>query len=225
MGASWGCSSAELEAERERVRELEGQLAQAKQERTALDERLSELQAENEALAQRLADRQARADARSKQFCQLMAQLRQMIESGKINVRIIRNRMVVELPEEILFPSGQAVLKKGGRNALGEIADVLSGLEGRDFQVAGHTDNLPIDNDKFSSNWELSTQRAVNVTAQLIEQGLDADRVAATGYAATRPIADNETEEGRAKNRRIEIVLMPNLEELPDLSSLEGSCD
>jgi chemotaxis protein MotB len=221
VSAACGPSQAQLESERARVRELKAELAEArKQQRT-----IEELEAENQRLRERLRERERVAEKRSEQFCNLMAQLQQMIDSGKIDVRVVRGRMVVELPEDVLFPSGQAQLKKSGRKALGKIAPVLSDLKKRDFQVAGHTDNLPIDNEEFSSNWELSTQRAVNVTQFLTKKGLKADRLAATGYAATRPVSSNETEEGRAQNRRIEIMLMPNLEELPDLSSLEGSCE
>jgi chemotaxis protein MotB len=129
--------------------------------------------------------------------------------------------MVVELPEGILFASGKAKLKDEGEEALAEVAGVLKDIEDRDFQIAGHTDNVPIRTRRFPSNWELSAKRAVNVTRYLIEQGMKKDRLSAAGYADTQPVASNRTAEGRQQNRRIEIVLVPNLDELPDLSRLE----
>jgi chemotaxis protein MotB len=133
--------------------------------------------------------------------------------------------MVVELAENILFDSGKSDLKAEGKTALTEVASVLASIAGREFQVTGHTDNVPIKSAKFPSNWELSTARAVTVTRYLSENGVPAERVSAAGFAETQPVASNDTPEGRAQNRRIEIVLMPNLEELPDLSALQPKKD
>jgi chemotaxis protein MotB len=130
--------------------------------------------------------------------------------------------MVVELAENILFDSGKSDLKKEGQEALTEVAAVLSSIPNRDFQIAGHTDDIPIKSAKFPSNWELSTARAVEVTRYLSTKGVDPSRLSAAGYAETQPVASNADTEGRKQNRRIEIVLMPNLDELPDLSSLSG---
>ena len=98
---------------------------------------------------------------------------------------------------------------------------MLASIQNRDFQIAGHTDNKPIKSARFPSNWELSTARGVAVTRFLAANGVPETRLSAAGYADTQPVASNDTPEGRAQNRRIEIVLMPNLDELPDLSSLE----
>ena len=130
--------------------------------------------------------------------------------------------MVVELPEAVLFASGSARLKKDGAKILAQVAPVLVGLKDRSFQVGGYTDNVPIRTKRFPSNWELSAARAVDVTELLIEYGMPGSRVSAAAYGETHPVASNDTKEGRAQNRRIEIALMPNLDELPDLSSLES---
>jgi chemotaxis protein MotB len=151
----------------------------------------------------------------------MIRKFKSMIASGKLRVRIDRGRMVVELAENILFDSGKADLKPEGKEALKEVADVLASIPDRNFQIAGHTDNIPIRSARFPSNWELSTARAVTVTRFLAEAGVDGQRVSAAGYAEMHPVADNSTPDGRQQNRRIEIVLMPNLDELPDLSSLE----
>jgi len=194
------------------VEELEGS-------RENLQSSLNETQRALEELRQR----ERQAQARLATFRNMLEQFRSMIESGQLRVRIVRGRMVVELPEGVLFDSGRARLKESGEETLSEVATVLKQIENRQFQVAGHTDNVPIRSRRYPSNWELSTARAVNVARYLIDEGeVDATRLSAAGYADTQPVESNETAEGRAQNRRIEIVLMPNLDELPDLSSLES---
>ncbi|MFW5876376.1 MAG: OmpA family protein [Myxococcota bacterium] len=255
MGAC-GPSQEELDAERAKVRDLQGQLQEAEQQSQALEDRLQDIKAQNQELSSRLAalgqnleevqgdrqslkesleetrtaleqlrERQEQAQERLQTFRDLLEKFRSMIESGKLRVRIVRNRMVVELPEGVLFDSGKAKLKDGGESTLAQVAPILREIEERDFQIAGHTDNVPIRTPRFPSNWELSTRRAVAVARHLIEQGMSAKRLSAAGYADTEPVASNDTEEGRAQNRRIEIVLVPALDELPDLSSLQEEAE
>ena len=169
------------------------------------------------------AEREAAAQERLEQFRAMLSQLKSMIDAGKLKVKITRNQMVVELPEAVLFGSGSAKLKRDGAQVLAQVAPVLVSLEERNFQVGGFTDNVPIRTRQFPSNWELSAARAVNVTKLLIEYGMPPGRVSAAGYGDTHPVATNDTKEGRAQNRRIEIALLPNLDELPDLSALEQS--
>src|SRR5690606_35765654 len=116
-------------------------------------------------------------------FRQMLERFRSMIEAGRLRVRIVRNRMVVELPEGILFDSGKAEIKEGGQQTLTEVAGVLSEIDNRSFQVAGHTDNIPIRGRRFASNWELSATRAVNVARFLLDKGVSADKLSAAGYA------------------------------------------
>lgn len=183
-------------------------------------EKLSnELDTTQQALAE-LRQREEQAQARLATFRQLLSRFKSMIKDGRLRVRIVRNRMVVELPEGILFGSGSATLKRSGYATLGEVAQALASLEGRSFQVAGHTDNVPIRTKRFPSNWELSATRAVHVGQYLVNKGVPQARLSAAGYADTQPVASNDTKQGRQQNRRIEIVLLPNLDELPDLSSL-----
>jgi chemotaxis protein MotB len=182
----------------------------------------SDLERTQRALAE-LQERERQAQARLATFRQMIDRFRAMIASGRLRVRIVRGRMVVELPDNILFESGEAELKEVGEAALAEIVEVLKTIPGREFQVAGHTDNIPISSRRFPSNWELSTSRAVAVAKFMIERGLEGGRLSAAGHAETAPVASNDTPEGRAQNRRIEIILLPNLDELPDLSSLENT--
>lgn len=185
-------------------------------ERSSLSTTLSETQRALEELR----ERERQQAERLATFRQMLERFRAMIDAGRLRVRIVRNRMVVELPDNVLFDSGEAELKDTGRATLAEVAEILKTIEGRQFQVAGHTDSIPIASRRFPSNWHLSAARAVTVANFLIEQGMPADRLSAAGYADTQPVDSNETDEGRSHNRRIEIGLVPNLDELPDLSSL-----
>jgi chemotaxis protein MotB len=172
-------------------------------------------------LVEELKAKQRQAEARLATFKNMIGRFANMIASGKLKVKIVRGRMVVELSENILFDSGRADLKTEGQTALTEVAGVLASIADRDFQIAGHTDNVPIKSAKFPSNWHLSTARAVTVALYLAGHGVPEVRLSAAGYADTQPAAANDTPEGRQQNRRIEIVLMPNLDELPDLSQLK----
>jgi chemotaxis protein MotB len=155
-------------------------------------------------------------DARLAVFKSVTDKFRQMIDSGKLQVVMRHGRMVVKLPASVLFPSGSADLSKDGQTALAEVARILRQFPDRRFEVAGHTDNVPISTPStFKNNLDLSTARAVTVTDYLIEKGMNAARLSAAGYSAYQPVANNGTELGRQENRRIEIVLVPNLAEVP----------
>jgi chemotaxis protein MotB len=117
----------------------------------------------------------------------------------------------------VLFDPGKTDLKPAGKKALAELTEVLKAIPDRSFQVSGHTDDAPIKNKKFRSNWDLSTARAVEVVNVMIKDGMEPNRLSATGYGQYDPIAPNDTPANKALNRRIEIVIMPNLEELPKL--------
>lgn len=123
-----------------------------------------------------------------------------------IQVLVTENAVSFRISNEILFPSGQAELTPRG----GEVIDRLATLLRNGYQriaVDGHTDDVPIQTPRFPSNWELSTGRATSVVRRLEAGGVASVRLRATGYADTRPLADNATAEGRAINRRVEMTL------------------
>jgi chemotaxis protein MotB len=131
----------------------------------------------------------------------------------------------------VLFASGQDELKDQGKKVLDAVAEVLRNdqqLRTRYFQIAGHTDNKPLKGGRFGDNWGLSVMRARQVLIYLIAPtgskegggGLDATRLHAAGYGETDPVADNGGEPGRQQNRRVELVLMPDVEEMLDLKTL-----
>ena len=156
---------------------------------------------------------QAAAEARAQLYAQLVAKLKKMIDAGSLAVGLREGRMVLQLPNDVLFDSGKAVLKPAGREALDQIADVLRAVD-RKFQVAGHTDDEPIKLSPYASNWELSTARALIVVAYLTSRGMKPPALSAAGYGEFDPVADNGTTTGKAKNRRIEITLQPEIVEL-----------
>lgn len=133
-----------------------------------------------------------------------------VIEAGGLGrrVEVTRRQDVInlEIGDEILFDRGSAQLKSGGEALLAELARLLR-QQTVTISVEGHTDDVPIHNARFASNWELSTARATAVTRQLVAHALDPTRVRAVGHADTRPRADNATAEGRARNRRVTVVL------------------
>lgn len=166
----------------------------------------------------------AAAEARAATFRGLVARLKAMIDAGTIKVTIRNGRMLLALPNDVLFDSGKTAVKPDGQAALQQVASALGSIADRRFLVAGHTDNVPIKTSRFPSNWELSTARAVEVTRLLIEYGMKPEVLAASGYGEFDPVAANDTTENKAQNRRIEIVLEPNLSDLPSLEGvLEGN--
>ncbi len=162
-----------------------------------------------------LRDQKAEAKAIVAEFNGLTRRFQKMIDSGKLEVVFRRGEMVVKLPSRVLFPSGSATLSKGGEEALAEVAAVLKTMRHRRFTVAGHTDNVPIRSKEFANNWELSSARAVNVTQMLVRKGVRPRSLVAAGYGEFAPVATNKSKAGRQRNRRIEIILEPDLSKLP----------
>ena len=188
-------------------------------ERGSLGGELAEAQKRMEELKKA----QAQAEARAAQFRKLVTQFKALTDAGKLQVEIRENRMIVRLGDKILFDPGKTDLKPEGKDALTQVTEVLKALPNRNFQVAGHTDNVPIKSKRFRSNWDLSTARAVEVTNFMIGAGMEPKRVSAAGYADQSPVVPNDTPENMAKNRRIEITLVPNLDDLPPIDdALKG---
>jgi chemotaxis protein MotB len=118
--------------------------------------------------------------------------------------------ITIHILEDILFPSGSADLNEGSQVILSKIAALLKVLP-NDLRVEGHTDNVPISSVNFKSNWHLSVSRALNTAYYLINnEKLPADKVSIVGYSEYKPISSNETFEGRASNRRVDIVIIKN---------------
>ncbi len=214
-------SDADTKRKLEEINVLNNALAERLQK---AGQNLDSLSSERGSLAQSLADtrrqldelkkQQAAADARAAEFQALMGRFQKLVDAGKLKVALRDGRMMIQLPNDVLFDSGKAELKEEGQATLVEVAKVLATMSGRRFQIAGHTDNVRIATARFPSNWELSTARAVTVTRLLQDHGVTPASLSAAGYGEFDPAGPNDTPESRAKNRRIEISLVPNLDEL-----------
>ncbi|MFZ1132285.1 MAG: flagellar motor protein MotB [Terriglobales bacterium] len=134
------------------------------------------------------------------------------INRHEIEMRVTPEGLVVSLHELGFFNSGSAELLQEGQAPLGRIAHILN-VSGFQIRVEGHTDNVPIHTAQFKSNWELSTARATEVVTLLAERyGLDPQQISVAGYSQYRPVASNETEEGRKLNRRVDLVVVSKTE-------------
>jgi chemotaxis protein MotB len=185
----------------------EAELGKVRVEKAATEAELAELRRQKEAAEKRIAAYKALQD-----------KFHALVDTGKLQVVFRNGQMTLKLPSGILFPSGSADLSKGGQAALTEVTAVLMQFKDRRFLVAGHTDTQPIHTAVFRNNWYLSTARANSVVQHMIKEGFPSKNLAAAGYAEFDPVAPNDNEAGREQNRRIEIILVPNLEELPSLT-------
>ncbi|MCL2102892.1 MAG: OmpA family protein [Syntrophorhabdaceae bacterium] len=133
------------------------------------------------------------------------------VERGLVGISEYEGKISVTLVDSILFDSVKNEVKKGGEEVLGKVVSVLKYVESKSIQIEGHTDNMKISGSlskRYSSNWELSSARAINVARFLQRQGIPGERLSAVAFGEWKPVADNSTPEGRARNRRIEITLV-----------------
>jgi chemotaxis protein MotB len=211
--AEWQRRVGQLTATRET---LELERSSLDQERLALLDEIESVRVGNEALELQLAQERHAREQRDEDYAEitgtyarLVDQLESELAAGQIEIFRLEGRLQVRALESILFDSGSARIKPEGREVLGKVAEQLKSIGGHRIVVEGHTDSLPIATERFPSNWELSAGRAAGVVRFLVEQGLDPAQLAASGHGSQQPIADNATSAGRARNRRIEIVLVP----------------
>ncbi|HXZ84168.1 MAG TPA: OmpA family protein [Myxococcota bacterium] len=139
----------------------------------------------------------------------LIDSLQGEVKSGQLQIEKVKDRLVVRATDKVLFDSGSAELKSAGRPVLAKIAAGIKGMTDREIRVEGHTDSVPIKSAHFASNLDLSAARAASVARFLASNGVPAKNLAAVGYGEGRPIAGNDSADGRQRNRRIEIVLAP----------------
>ena len=144
---------------------------------------------------------------------ELVTELKSELKEGEVTIMQLKNKLSLSMVDKILFDSGSAEVKSAGRKVLNRVAEILKKVGDKQIMVVGHTDNMRIGKKlrkKFPSNWELSSQRATNVVRYLQEDGgINPDVLTVAANSMFKPIASNDTKEGRAKNRRIEIVLVP----------------
>ena len=182
-----------------------------------LEDQVSALQQKNEVLQSRAEtlERQRKEEilAMRGTYESLLENMESEIEKGKITITQLRGKLKVNMLDEILFDSGKTTIKPQGIEVLDRVGRILLDVKDRTISIEGHTDNVPIGPElskKYPTNWELSAARATTVARYLQEKtGINPSVLSATGYGEFQPVATNETEEGQAKNRRIDIVLIP----------------
>jgi chemotaxis protein MotB len=186
--------------------------AQAQQlttERTKLTGQLKQIKAG----ANELASAREKAERAVQIQQQLINSLKEEIAAGQVKITQLTGRTAIRLEEKILFYSGHASIKPSGLAVLNKIGKTLEKIRDRHIQVEGHTDTVPIRwefKEKYPTNWELSTARATSIVRYLIDEvGIKPTRLSAAGYSFYRPVASNDSPEGRQENRRVEFALLP----------------
>ena len=198
-----GLLKGENENLNQNVKSLQDQIA-------ALEEKNVVLHSEAEALERQ---RKAEVEEMRGTYQNLLENMKGEIAKGEITITQLRGKLKVNMLDEILFDSGKTTVKAQGIEVLDRVGSILLNVKDRAISIEGHTDNVPIGAElskRYPTNWELSAVRATTVARYLQEKiGLDPGLLSAIGYGEYQPVASNESEEGQAKNRRIEIVLVP----------------
>jgi len=180
-------------------------------EKTALEEQLAHLRAQESTLNAKLSESDEEKQKLQATYDGLIKNLQKEMKAGQIEVTQLRDGLRVNVSQDILFDSGSAALDKSGTQVLSKVATQLK-KSGHQILVIGHSDNKPVRQTlakRYPSNWELAGARAASVVRLFAHTGLSSKRMLAVSVADSQPVASNKTEEGRAKNRRIEIRLRP----------------
>ena len=220
------------------VSDLQSNVGQLKQQIDGLNKKINDLNSQAGALSTDAADKASRLNKTQEQLAEERKQLQQLqalmdqqkkatqeirkkmsdalvgFNSNELTVAIKNGKVYVSLSENLLFPSGSAVVNPKGKEALGKLAEVLNVNADITVNIEGHTDSIPI-RGKYKDNWDLSTARATAIVRILtVDYKVDPTRVIASGHSQYDPVQTNSTPEGRAFNRRTEIILSPKLDEL-----------
>ena len=181
-----------------------------------LRQRVGALENDNTRLSREVAEsnkaREEKVREVSSTYEQLVKTMKGEIDKGQVTISELKGKLTVNMVDAILFDSGKAEVKQDGLVVLGKVIEILKTVNDKSIRIEGHTDNKPIVGpltQRYSTNWELSAARAINVARYLQKQGIEPTKLSAAAFSEFKSVADNSTLEGRAKNRRIEIVLVP----------------
>jgi len=192
---------------RSQVKGLTADNEMLKKDKEALQGKVNELTTK--------AEKAEQLEKATQTYQDLQKKLEKEIQDGQVQLTEMKNRLTMTMVDKILFASGSADVSREGKKVLDKVITILKDVKDKRIQVEGHTDNVRIYSaikTKYPTNWELSAGRATQVVRYLQEEGgLDPKLLSATGYSEYQPLAPNDTDEGKAKNRRIEIVLLPLL--------------
>lgn len=207
---------------RQRISALENETARLTRENatmaadsTRLASEKTQLATENARLARDIAETKAREEKVrevSSTYEQLLEKMKGEIAKGQVTISELKGKLTVNLVDAILFDSGKAEVKPEGFVVLSKVVDILKNVHDKAIRIEGHTDNVDITRSlaqRYPTNWELSAARAINVARYLQQQAIAPDSLSAAAFGQFKPVADNATAAGRARNRRIEIVLVP----------------
>jgi chemotaxis protein MotB len=199
--------------------DLEKNLAACEQKSSEQTAQIEIMKRENDDLVKLLQEAKTKTvqvetakEETSKTYSAMIEKMKSEIAEGQVTITELKGKLTVNMVDAILFDSGKADIKPEGRQILQKVADVIGQVEDKAIRVEGHTDNVKISSAltrAFPSNWELSAARATNVARYLQRMGVDPNLLSAAAYGEYRPVSENDTPEGRAMNRRIEIVLVP----------------
>jgi len=190
---------------------LQEQVQGLQSQKSSLEQQQADLSRQIAALEQQKTQLLAASQQNQSQYDQLVRNLTEEVKKGELQVRQYKDMLTVDVAEQLFFDSGRADLKDTGKAVLKKVGEALKGYEDKVIRVVGHTDNIPITKGlqkRFASNWELSVARATTVVRFLQDVGVPPERMIASGRAEYQPISDNDTPEGRQKNRRTEITLV-----------------
>jgi chemotaxis protein MotB len=188
---------------------MRAQIAEKEMALNAKNDEIAALKQEKELAVQ---EKEKSIAEMKKTYNSLVGEMNEEIKKGEITITQLKDKLSVNMVEKILFDSGSAEIKKDGKKVIDRVAEILLKVTDKQIRVEGYTDNVPISSrlaSKFPTNWELSTARATTVARYLQDKGIDPKLLSAAGYSEYRPVATNDSDEGRARNRRIEISLIP----------------
>jgi chemotaxis protein MotB len=193
---------AESDSLSQTIVELRGKIAVLETENRKLRQNIVALQKAQKEKVQKV----------STTYQDLLEKMKKEIAEGQVTISELKGKLTVNMVDAILFDTGKAEVKQDGLEVLNKVISILKDETEKAIRIEGHTDDVPISGNlakRFPTNWELSAARAINVTRFLQKQGIDPEVLSAVAYGEYKPISDNETPEGRAMNRRIEIILVP----------------
>lgn len=214
--------TAKIAAQEENIRQKSAQIGEQEKKIAQLEKRLTEQEHQlavarsttdllNEDLQLLSQEKESEVKEMSSTYQALLGKMKSEIDNGQITISELKGKLTVNMVDAILFDSGKAEVKPDGLLVLQRVIDILKEVSGKTIRIEGHTDNVQIIGglaQKYPTNWELSAARAVNVARFLQQRGIDPLNLNAVAYGEYRPVADNTSEAGRARNRRIEIILV-----------------
>ncbi len=189
--------------------ELSSELAEIRQKSSDLEKENNRLREETANLQKAKAEE---AQKTSRTYEEMLEKMKNEISQGQVTISELKGKLTVNMVDAILFDSGKTEVKPSGLVVLQKVIDILKTVKDKTIHIEGHTDNVQISNSlarTYPTNWELSSARAINVTRYMQQQGIDPLMLSAVAYGEYHPVAANNSDEGKAKNRRIEIIVAP----------------